>query len=79
MHMKVAEEDRHVEMKADYKPAAADKLTSCGNNSNAPANAWVDDLTQRALQGTLWKFYEYAAKIEFFCLVATHGSRHVPR
>jgi hypothetical protein len=53
MHMKVAEEDRHVEMKADYKPAAADKLTSCGNNSNARPNAWVDDLTQRALQGTL--------------------------
>ena len=45
MHMKVAGEDRHVETEADYKPAAEDILTSCGNNSNARVNAWVDDLT----------------------------------
>ena len=54
MHMKVAGEDRHAETKADYKPAAVDISTSCGNNSNARANAWVDDLTgrlQRALRG----------------------------
>jgi len=37
MHMKVAGEDRHVETEADYKPAAEDILTSCGNNSNAPS------------------------------------------
>lgn len=44
-HMKVAGEDRHVETVADYKPAAEDILTSCRNDSNAPVNAWVDDLT----------------------------------
>jgi hypothetical protein len=37
MHMKVAEEDRHVEMeawaKADYKPTVG-ILTSCKNNCN---------------------------------------------
>jgi hypothetical protein len=52
MYMKAVGEDRHVEMEADYKPAA-DIWTSCGNNSNARANAWVDDLTgrlQRALK-----------------------------
>lgn len=51
-HMKVVGEDRHEEMVADYKPVAADILTSCRNNSNARANAWADDLTsglQRAL------------------------------
>ena len=46
MHMKAVGEDRHVEMEADYKPAE-DIWTSCGNNSNARANAWVDDLTGR--------------------------------
>jgi len=52
MHMKAVGEDRHVEMAADYKPAE-DIWTSCGNISNARANAWVDDLTgrlQRALK-----------------------------
>jgi hypothetical protein len=51
--MKVAEEDRHVEMEADYIPAA-DILTSCRNNSNVRVNIWVDDQTgrfQRALKG----------------------------
>jgi len=33
MHMTAAGEDRRVEMKADYTPAA-DILTSCRNNSN---------------------------------------------
>jgi hypothetical protein len=82
MHMKAAGEDKHVEMEADYKPAAEDILTSCGNNSNARANAWVDDLTgrlQRALRGTLWKVYEYTAQIELFCLAVTHSSRHLLR
>jgi len=32
MNMKVAGEDRHVEMEPDYMPAA-DILTSCGNNN----------------------------------------------
>jgi hypothetical protein len=53
MYMKAAGEDRHVEMEADYTPAA-DILTSCRNNSNVRANAWVDDLTgrfQRELKG----------------------------
>jgi hypothetical protein len=45
-NMKAVGEDRHVEMEADYKPAA-DIWTSRGNNSNARANAWVDDLTGR--------------------------------
>lgn len=52
--MKAAGEDRHVEMEADYT-SAADISTSCRNNSNVPANAWVDDLTgrfQRALKGS---------------------------
>jgi hypothetical protein len=44
MHMKAVGEDRHVEMEADYKPAE-DIWTSCGNISNARANAWVDNLT----------------------------------
>jgi len=55
MNMKVVGEDRHAETEADYKPAAADILTSCGNNSNARANAWVDDLTGRRLQSTARK------------------------
>ena len=46
MHMTAAGEDRRVEMKADYTPAA-DISTSCKNNSNVRANAWVDDLTGR--------------------------------
>ncbi len=52
MHMKATGEDRHVEMEADYTPAA-DISTSCRNNSNVRPNAWVDDLTgrfQRALK-----------------------------
>lgn len=46
MHMKVAGYERHVEMEADYKPVA-DISTSCGTNSNARGNVWVDDLTRR--------------------------------
>jgi hypothetical protein len=44
--MKVFGEDKHEETAADYKPVAADTLTSCRNNSNALANAWADDLTR---------------------------------
>ena len=52
VHIKTAGEDKHVEMEADYTPAA-DMLTPCRNSSNVRANAWVDDLTgrfQRALK-----------------------------
>ena len=82
MHMRAVGEDRHVEMEADYKPAAEDILTSCGNNSNARANAWVDDLTggmKRALRETLLEGLRNAAQIELFCLAATHSSRHLLR
>jgi hypothetical protein len=43
--MKVVGEGKHEETVADYKPVAADTLTSCRNNSNARTNAWADDLT----------------------------------
>ena len=82
MRMRAVGEDRHVGMEADYKPAAEDILTSCGNNSNARANAWVDDLTggmKRALQRTLSEGLRNAAQIGLFCLAATHSSRHLLR
>jgi hypothetical protein len=72
MHMKAVGEDRHVETEADYKPAE-DIWTSCGNISNARANAWVDDLTGKIAKSTEKRLYE------LFCLAATHSSRHVLR
>jgi hypothetical protein len=65
MHMRAVGGDRRVEMEADYKPAAEDILTSCGNNSNARANAWVDDLTggmKKHCEKRCWKVYETPRK-----------------
>jgi hypothetical protein len=65
MHMKAVGEGKHAEMEADYKPAAENISTSCGNNSNARANAWVDDLTcglQRTMRVTLLEGLRNAAQ-----------------